>query len=62
MKKTPYQKILRAADRGTGLRLTAAEVATLAGDSAIESIAWNDDEREAKQRKAKRTTQGEAHE
>jgi hypothetical protein len=60
MKKTPYQKILRAAERGTGLRLTAEEVATLAVDGAIQSIAWSDDEREEKQRKAKQTAQGES--
>lgn len=40
---TPHQKILKAAKRGTGLRLTAAEVARLAADNAIATCAENDD-------------------
>lgn len=54
MKKTPYQKILRAAKRGTGLHLTAEEVAGLSLDSAIETVAWNDDEREVERRNEER--------
>jgi hypothetical protein len=54
MAKTPYQKILRAASRGTGLRLTSEEVAKLAGDSAIETVAGNDDENEVERRNEER--------
>lgn len=42
---TPHQKIMRAAKRGTGLRLTAKEVAELSFDDAIATLAINDDER-----------------
>lgn len=38
-----YQRIVRAAKRGTGLRLDADEVAKLAQDEAIRSIAEQDD-------------------
>lgn len=41
---TPHQKIMRAANRGTGLRLTAEEVGRLSRDGAIETCAANDDE------------------
>jgi hypothetical protein len=41
---TPHQKIMRAAERGTGLRLTAEEVGKLSRDGAIETCAANDDE------------------
>ena len=44
---TPHQKIMRAAKRGTGLRLTAAEVYSLSRDNAIESCARNDDDLDA---------------
>ncbi len=33
---TPYQKIMRAAERGTGTRLSAEEVTKLADDSGIQ--------------------------
>lgn len=45
MKRTPYQRIVRAAERGTGCRLTAEEVAALAADDAIATSASLDDER-----------------
>lgn len=44
-KLTPYQRIMRAAAQGCGLRLTADEVEELAGDDAIEAVARGDDER-----------------
>jgi hypothetical protein len=44
MKKTPYQKIMRAYRRGTGLRLTAEEIEQLAQDDAISVAAANDDD------------------
>lgn len=47
MSKTPWQKIMRAAKRGTGLRLTVDEVWQLSRDSAIETKAGNDDEEQA---------------
>lgn len=50
MSKSPPQKIMRAAKRGSGLRLTADEVAVLASDSAIEARAWNDDEADIERR------------
>jgi len=40
---TAYQRIVRAAKRGTGARLTAAEVTLLAQDEAIRSVADQDD-------------------
>lgn len=40
---TPHQKIMRAAKRGTGLRLTADEIYRLSLDSAIENRAVSDD-------------------
>jgi hypothetical protein len=44
MKLTPHQKIMRAAQLGTGLRLTAEEVSQLSMDGAIAQCAANDDE------------------
>lgn len=40
---TPHQKIMRAAKRKTGLRLTSAEVWALSCDSAIETRGTLDD-------------------
>ena len=40
---TAHQKIMRAAKRGTGLRLTAKEISMLSMDQAIEQAAANDD-------------------
>ncbi len=40
---TPWEKIIRAGRRGTGLRLTADEVEQLSSDGAIEQKAWNDE-------------------
>lgn len=34
-RRTPYERILRAAARGTGCRLSSDDVATLASDTAI---------------------------
>lgn len=44
---TPHQRIMRAAHRGTGLRLTANEVELLALDDAIVTRAISDDEGES---------------
>lgn len=41
-KLTPWQKIMRAAKRGTGLRLTADECSRLGMDGAIETRATLD--------------------
>lgn len=43
MTKSPYQRIVRAAARGTGLRLSAEEVQALSHDTAIRHLAANDD-------------------
>lgn len=40
---TPWEKIMRAGKRGTGLRLTADEVHQLSCDGAIEQKASNDE-------------------
>lgn len=42
-KLTPPQKIMRAARRGTGLRLSADEVWSMSRDEAIRALAENDD-------------------
>lgn len=44
MKRTPYERIALAAERGTGCRLSAEEVAVLADDHAIQSRAVMDAE------------------
>ncbi len=44
MSLTPYQRICRAAERNRGLRLSAAEVSTLATDHAISMRAGLDDD------------------
>lgn len=41
--KTPWQKIRRAALRGTGVHLTARDTDSLLSDGAIESVADQDD-------------------
>ncbi len=46
-KLTPWQKIMRAARRGTGLHLSPEEVGRLSMDDAIESVAENDDREDA---------------
>ena len=46
MAKTPHQRIMRAAERGTGLRLSADEVRRLSRDDAIATCARNDDKAE----------------
>lgn len=38
----PWQKIIRAAERGTGLRLTADEIQRLSMDDAIQQAATQD--------------------
>lgn len=43
-KLTPYQRIMHAAKRGTGMRLSADEAFALSMDDAIASCAINDDE------------------
>ncbi len=39
---TPYMRIMRAAEAGRGLRLTADEVAAMSIDDAISRLAQND--------------------
>ena len=46
-KLTPYQKIARAAKRGTGCRLTAEDVRRLWMDDAIQTVAERDDYQDA---------------
>lgn len=41
---TLHQRIMRAAARGTGMRLSAEEVAMMAQDHAISEAAQNDDD------------------
>lgn len=43
-KKTPYQRIMRAAERGGGVRLSVDDVFLLSMDDAIATRANNDDE------------------
>lgn len=57
---TPWEKIMRAYRRGTGLRLTADEVIQLGSDSAIETQAGND-EWERQQAKGQ-STEGQTNE
>jgi hypothetical protein len=45
-KKTPWQRIMIAANKGVGLRLSAEDVWELSLDDAIATKAWNDDEDE----------------
>ncbi len=40
---SPYQRIMRAASRGAGLRLSPDDVFKLSMDSAIEIVATRDD-------------------
>lgn len=46
MKLSPYQRIIRAARRSTGVHLSAEDVGILASDTAIKDRAGNDDEYE----------------
>lgn len=41
-KFSPYQRIILAANRGVGIRLSALEVASMSLDNAISSLADND--------------------
>jgi hypothetical protein len=43
---TPYQRIVRAAEAGRGVRLTAAETRAMSNDDAVSKLASNDDEAE----------------
>jgi hypothetical protein len=49
-KLTPWQRIIRAAKEGKGIRLSADEVYMLSQDDAIEQRARNDDEGESEDR------------
>lgn len=42
-KLTPYQRIVRASQRGTGIYLTPDECAQMATDTAILTVAQRDD-------------------
>lgn len=44
---TPYQKIMRAASKKRGLRLSAEEVRQLSSDDAISQVAEHDDRKDA---------------
>lgn len=44
MPLTPYQRIMRAANEGRGIRLSALEVRQLSLDDAIQTVARNDDD------------------
>ncbi len=44
---TPHQRIMHAAAKGSGIRLSASECAELSRDQAIAQCALNDDEDEA---------------
>ena len=44
VKLSPHQRIMRAAAKGAGVRLTAKEVAYLAMDASIETRALHDDD------------------
>lgn len=54
--KSPWQKIIIAAKRGRGLRLTSDEVFALSMDDAIETVASNDDMADEERRDAARAT------
>jgi len=41
---TPYERIVRAAQRGTGCRLSALDCSQMARDDAISALAANDRE------------------
>lgn len=43
---SPYQRIMKAARDGKGIRLSADEVRQLAEDDAIQQVATEDDERD----------------
>lgn len=43
--RTPYQRIMRAAQRGTGCQLSAADCRNMSQDHAIFALAAQDDER-----------------
>lgn len=47
MKRLTYQRIMRAARRGTGLRLSEDEVCEMSRDTAISQLAENDDDPES---------------
>lgn len=46
-KLTPHQRIMRAARKGCGIRLSADEVAELSEDDAMFQAAENDDEEQS---------------
>lgn len=50
---TPYQRIVQAARRRVGVRLSAEEVAKLANDDAILTVAEHDDEDQGKPRQSR---------
>lgn len=45
-RKTPYQRIVEAANKGKGVRLSALDVARMSLDEAISMLAENDDQDE----------------
>lgn len=45
-KLSPYQRIMRNAEKNVGVSLSPEEVMALANDSAIQQVAWDEDERD----------------
>lgn len=60
MEPTPYQRIMLAARRRRGVRLSAEDVQALARDDAIAQVAWADDERQRSKPLAARSPTGRA--
>lgn len=56
VKKTPYQRIVAAAEKGVGVRLSAEECWTLRWDGAIEQVASNDDMDQQEERERRRAS------
>lgn len=56
-KLTPWQRIMRASERGTGLRLSAEDVWRLSMDDAIHTRALLDDEDDAEDEQPKKEQQ-----
>ena len=42
-RRTPYQRIVRAAELGMGVKLTPEDVLGMSQDNAIQTLAYNDD-------------------
>lgn len=51
---TPYQRIMRAAEKGRGVRLSADDVRRMAMDHAIVTLAENDDDEQDRAPRARK--------